>query len=188
MKLIVGLGNPGSKYAATRHNIGFTVIDYLAGALDISIDRAKFKSLVGEGFRDGGKIVLAKPQTYMNLSGEALLDMVNWYKADLQDILVIYDDMDLPLGKLRLRIKGGAGGHNGMKSIIYMLQSEEFPRLRIGLGRPENGHLDNIDFVLGKFTDEEAKIMGETVKKASEAVLAVIAKGAEQAMNEVNRM
>ncbi|WP_418791330.1 aminoacyl-tRNA hydrolase [Phosphitispora sp. TUW77] len=188
MKLIIGLGNPGSKYASTRHNVGFMVIDYLAGILDISVDRTKFKSLIGEGFKNGEKIVLAKPQTYMNLSGEAVLDMVHWYKIDLKDILVIYDDMDLPLGKLRLRIKGGAGGHNGMKSIIYLAQSEEFPRLRIGLGRPEAGNLENIDFVLGKLSDEEAKVMKETIKEAGQAVLAVIDKGAEQAMNEVNKL
>jgi len=188
VKLIIGLGNPGSKYASTRHNIGFMIIDYLAGVLGISVDRARFKSLVGEGFKDGEKIILAKPQTYMNLSGEAVLDMVHWYKTDLQDILVIYDDMDLPLGKLRLRIKGSAGGHNGMKSIIYLIQSEDFPRLRIGLGRPENGYLENVDFVLGKFSEAEAKVMTATVKEAAEAVLAVIEKGAEQAMNEVNRL
>jgi len=133
-------------------------------------------------------VLLAKPLTYMNLSGEAVLDMVHWYKTDLQDILVIYDDMDLPLGKLRLRIKGSAGGHNGMKSIIYLIQSEDFPRLRIGLGRPENGYLENVDFVLGKFSEAEAKVMTATVKEAAEAVLAVIEKGAEQAMNEVNRL
>ncbi len=138
MKLIVGLGNPGRQYADTKHNIGFMVVDYLAGKLGIKVDKIKFKSIIGEGFVGTEKIVLAKPQTYMNLSGEAVLDMVQWYKPEPQDMLVIFDDMDLPLGKLRLRMKGSAGGHNGMKSIIYLVQSDEFPRLRIGIGRPEN--------------------------------------------------
>ena len=186
VKLIVGLGNPGKQYAATRHNAGFMVIDYLAEKLGVKVDKIKFKSVLGEGFAGTEKIVLAKPQTYMNLSGEALLDMVQWYKLEPQDILVIYDDLDLPVGKLRLRMKGSAGGHNGMKSIIYLIQSDDFPRLRIGIGRPQNENIETVNHVLGKFAEEEAKIMGEAVAKAAEAVMAVLDKGVEKAMNEVN--
>lgn len=187
MKLIIGLGNPGRQYAQTRHNIGFMVIDYLAEKLGISVDRAKFKSLVGEGFAGTQKIILAKPQTFMNLSGEAVYDMIGWYKTSYEDILVIYDDIDLPLGKLRLRMKGSAGGHNGMKSIIYLLQSDEFPRLRIGLGRPEDPRIDSADFVLGKFNEQEAEIITEAIRNAGEAVLKIFSAGVEGVMNEVNR-
>ena len=187
MKLVVGLGNPGKKYVHTRHNIGFLVVDYLAELMDIKVDRIKFKSLIGEGFKGKEKIVLAKPQTYMNKSGEAVLDMMQWYKTEPQDVLVIYDDMDLFPGKLRLRMKGGAGGHNGMKSIIYLIKSEEFPRLRIGLGRPENEQVDAVDFVLGRIGGENDELMTDAVKRAGEAVLAVLEKGVEQAMNEVNQ-
>ena len=186
MKLIVGLGNPGRQYAETRHNIGFMVIDYLAGKLDIKVDKVKFTSITGEGFVGPEKIVLAKPQTYMNLSGEAVLDMVHWHKLEPADILVVFDDMDIPLGKLRLRMKGSAGGHNGMKSIIYLVQTDDFPRLRIGIGRPDNERMESVDYVLGKFSGEEARIMTEAVKKAGDAVLAILDKGVEKAMNEVN--
>lgn len=187
MKLIVGLGNPGKQYADTRHNIGFMVIDDLAKKLDINVDKIKFKSVIGEGFAGAEKVVLAKPQTFMNLSGQAVLDMIQWYKLSPQDILVIYDDLDLPGGRLRLRMKGSAGGHNGMKSIIYLVQSEDIPRLRVGIGRPQNEKIETADFVLGKFNNEEAKKMSEAVEKASEAVLSVIEKGVEKAMNEINR-
>ncbi len=186
MKLIVGLGNPGKQYAGTRHNIGFLVIDYLAEKTGIKVDKIKFKSVIGEGFIGTEKVVLAKPQTYMNLSGEAVLDMVQWYKLAPEDMLVIYDDMDLPLGRLRLRMKGSAGGHNGMKSIIYLVESDEFPRLRIGIGRPENDTMESVDFVLGKFSGDEAKIMADAVKNAGDAVLAILEKGVEAVMNEVN--
>jgi PTH1 family peptidyl-tRNA hydrolase len=186
MKLIIGLGNPSRQYAGTRHNAGFMTIDYLAEKLGIKVDRIKFKSLIGEGFAGTEKIVLAKPQTYMNLSGEAVLDMVQWYKTELDDILVIYDEMDLPLGKLRLRLKGSAGGHNGMKSIIYLLQSDEFPRLRIGIGKPPIEEMDSADFVLSKFSEEESKVISDAIKNATEGVLKIIEIGIERAMNEIN--
>lgn len=186
LKLIVGLGNPGKQYAKTRHNIGFMIIDYLAEQLGINVDKIKFKSIIGEGHVGSEKVVLAKPQTYMNLSGEAVLDMAQWYKISPEDILVIYDDMDLPAGKLRLRIRGSAGGHNGMKSIIYLLQTDKFPRLRVGIGRPD-ANMESANFVLGKFTDKEAELVSQAVKKSGEAVLKVFESGAVQAMNEVNR-
>lgn len=186
MKLIVGLGNPGKQYAKTRHNIGFMVIDYLAEQLGINVDKIKFKSIIGEGHVGSEKVVLAKPQTYMNLSGEAVLDMVQWYKIKPEDILVIYDDMDLPTGKLRLRMQGSAGGHNGMKSIIYLIQTDKFPRLRVGIGKPDN-NMETANFVLGRFADKEAELVSQSVKKSMEAVLKVLETGVERAMNEVNR-
>lgn len=186
MKLIVGLGNPGQQYARTRHNIGFMVIDYLSEKLGVKVDKIKFKSLIGEGFVGTEKIVLAKPQTYMNLSGEAVLDLIQWYKAEPCDLLVIYDDMDLPLGKLRLRLKGSAGGHNGMKSIIHLIQSDSFPRLRIGIGRPKNDNVESVNHVLGRFGEEEDLIMTGAVKQAGETVVNIIEEGPERAMNFVN--
>lgn len=186
MKLIVGLGNPGQKYVRTRHNIGFMVIDYLSEKLGIKVDKIKFKSLIGEGFVGTEKIVLVKPQTYMNLSGEAVLDLIQWYKAEPCDLLVIYDDMDLPLGKLRLRLKGSAGGHNGMKSIIYLIQSDSFPRLRIGIGRPKNDNVVSINHVLGRFGEEDDLIMTGAVRQAGETVVNLIEAGPERAMNFVN--
>lgn len=187
MKLIIGLGNPGNQYAKTRHNIGFIIIGHLAEELGIKVDKVKFKSIIGEGFIGTEKVVLAKPQTFMNLSGEAVLDMVQWYKVEPEDILVIYDDMDLPAGRLRLRTQGSAGGHNGMKSIIYLIQSDKFPRLRVGIGRPENRNIETVNFVLGRFGDEEGEVMTQAVKKASEAIVRAIENGVEKTMNEVNR-
>lgn len=187
MKLIVGLGNPGKEYASTRHNIGFMVIDQLSQELNIKVDKIKFKSVIGEGFINTEKVVLAKPQTFMNLSGQAVLDMVQWYKLSPEDILVIYDDLDIPGGKLRLRMKGSAGGHNGMKSIIYLVQSEDIPRLRVGIGRPQNQKMQTADYVLGRFSNEETVTMAEAVEKASKAVITIIDNGVEKAMNEVNR-
>ena len=187
LKLVVGLGNPGAQYAKTRHNIGFMVIDYLAEQLNIKVDKVKFKSIIGEGLTGAEKVILAKPQTYMNLSGEAVLDMVQWYKLDTKDIIVIYDDMDLPAGKIRLRSQGSAGGHNGMKSIIYLVQTDKFPRLRVGIGRPDNQNIESVNFVLGKFSDCEAESMAQAVKMAADAVLKTFETGVERAMNEVNR-
>ncbi len=186
MKLIVGLGNPGRQYARTRHNVGFMVVDYLAERLGIKVDQIKFKSLVGEGLINSEKVILVKPQTYMNQSGEAVFEIVRWYKPALADILVVFDDLDLPPGKLRLRIRGSAGGHNGMKSIIYLLQSDEFPRLRIGIGRPEDENTEPVDYVLSKLGKEEAKVMAEAVKAAGETVISILEKGVEQVMNKMN--
>ncbi len=187
MKLVIGLGNPGAQYAKTRHNIGFMVIDYLAEQLSIKIDKVKFKSLIGEGLNGGEKVILAKPQTYMNLSGEAVLDMVQWYKLDPKDIIIIYDDMDLPTGRIRLRSQGSAGGHNGMKSIIHLIQTDKFPRLRVGIGRPDNQNMESVNFVLGKFNDSEAELITQAVKKAADSVLKSYEIGLERVMNEVNR-
>lgn len=185
MILVVGLGNPGKDYAATRHNVGFMVVDLLADELGVKVDKVKFKSLIGEGRLGSEKVILAKPQTYMNLSGEAVLDIVDYYKIPPEKVVVIVDDMDLPAGRVRLRMKGGSGGHNGMKSIIYQLKTEEFSRLRIGIGKPAPER-QTVGYVLGKFADEEKGIMQEALRKSVEAVKEIIEAGAERAMNKVN--
>ncbi|MFZ5639767.1 MAG: aminoacyl-tRNA hydrolase [Bacillota bacterium] len=185
MILVVGLGNPGKEYAATRHNVGFMVVDRFAEEHGIMVEKSKFKSLIGEGHVGTEKIILAKPQTYMNLSGEAVLDIVNFYKIPPENVIVIVDDMDLPAGKVRLRVKGGSGGHNGLKSIIYQLQTEDFPRLRIGIGKPAPER-QAVGFVLGRFSDEEKELTQEAINKAAAAIKEIIKSGAERAMNRVN--
>lgn len=188
MRLIIGLGNPGQKYVNTRHNVGFQVLDNLGAKLDIEIDKAKFKSKCGEGFYRGEKIVLLKPQTFMNLSGEAILDALQWYKLKPAELLVIYDDIALPVGRLRIRAKGSAGGHNGMKSILFQVQSEDFPRIRIGIGKPADTRMNQADFVLGKFDADEIPLMEKALQGAAEAVLKVLEQGVDLTMNEVNRL
>lgn len=183
MYIIAGLGNPGREYERTRHNVGFMVIDELAKKLGIRVTKLKFKSLVGEGNVKGEKIILLKPQTFMNLSGEALYEAVNFYKINLENVIVVYDDKDLDVGKIRIRKKGSSGGHNGMNSIIYLLNSEEFPRVRIGIGNPGE---DLVNHVLGEFTEEEKKIIKQATEKAAEAVIDIIENGIEHAMNKFN--
>lgn len=185
MFVIAGLGNPGTKYADTRHNIGFITIDYLSQQLNINVNKIKHKALVGEGRIGDEKVLLIKPQTYMNLSGESILDVVEYYKLPMDKLIVIYDDVDLNPGVLRIRPKGSSGSHNGMKSIIYMLNRDDFPRIRIGIGKqPE--HMDLADYVTGKFTKDEIPIMAEAVKKAAEAAQEIILKGIASAMNKFN--
>ncbi|AIS53427.1 peptidyl-tRNA hydrolase Pth [Thermoanaerobacter kivui] len=183
MYIIAGLGNPGKEYEGTRHNVGFMVIDELAKKLNIDVGKLKFKSLIGEGNYKGEKIVLQKPQTFMNLSGEALYDIVNFYKIPLKNVIVIYDDKDLDVGKIRIRRKGSSGGHNGMNSIIYLLNSEDFPRVRIGIGKPEN---DLVSYVMGKFNEYEKKLIDEAIIKAADAVIDIIENGIEHAMSKFN--
>ncbi len=185
MKLIVGLGNPGSEYQSTRHNMGFAAIDYISEKQGIPVKKSKHQALIGEGTLLGERVVLAKPMTYMNLSGDAVLALARWYKVDPADILVIYDDMDLPVGQLRLRPSGSAGGHNGMKSIILRLSSDRFPRLRIGIGRKENN--DTIDYVLGKLSREEQEIQFKLLGDVCDAVSLFVKNGIEPAMNRYNR-
>ncbi|AOY75504.1 aminoacyl-tRNA hydrolase [Clostridium formicaceticum] len=185
MHIIVGLGNPGKKYDGTRHNIGFDTIDLLAHRHGIKVNKLKHKALYGEGFWGGEKVLLAKPQTFMNLSGESLRDMVEFYKIDKKNLVVIYDDIDIEVGALRIRQQGSAGSHNGMKSIIYLLQSDAFPRVRIGIGKPKFGDL--ADYVLGRFSKEEVTSMRETVEKAAEAVETIVKEGIDLAMNRYNR-
>ncbi|TKC13901.1 aminoacyl-tRNA hydrolase [Robertmurraya kyonggiensis] len=186
MKLIVGLGNPGKQYEKTRHNIGFEVIDYLSEQLQIPLDQAKHKGVYGVGNVRGEKVFLLKPLTYMNLSGESVRPLMDYYQIDLEDLIVIYDDLDLPVGRIRLRQKGSAGGHNGMKSIIAHVGSQEFNRIRVGINRPSNGQ-PIVDYVLGRFSKEEQSLIEEVVKKCSEACDAILEKPFLQVMNEYNQ-
>lgn len=184
MKVIVGLGNPGKKYENTRHNMGFIALDLLAEKHGIKVDRLKFKSLVGEGRIADQRVLLVKPQTYMNLSGEAVREALAYYKVQPEDLIVIYDDIDIPTGTIRLRKKGSAGTHNGMKNVIYQIQSDDFPRIRVGIG--SNGNIDLIDYVTGGVTKEEKKLLEEALVKAAEGAEAIVLRGIEKAMNEYN--
>ncbi len=184
MFVIAGLGNPGKKYENTRHNMGFLVVDRIAEKCGINVNKIKHKALVGEGRLSGRKVLLVKPQTYMNLSGESLREVVNYYDVDLENLIVIYDDFDLETGSIRIRKKGSAGSHNGMKSVIYQLQSENFPRVRIGIGK--SSAADWKDFVLGKVASREKDIIADAVDKAADAVLCILEKGIDRAMNEYN--
>jgi len=183
--LIVGLGNPGKEYENTRHNVGFTALDLMADSLGIKINRVKFKGLLGEATYEGIKILLLKPHTYMNLSGESVKDAVNYYKIPPENLIVIYDDMDLPVGRLRIRPEGSGGGHRGMDSIIYQLASDKFPRVRIGIGRPE-GEKDAVHHVLGKFCGEEIEKIKIAIQTAAKAALLIVSDGINQAMNKYN--
>ena len=184
MKIIVGLGNPGKKYEFTRHNMGFIAVDYLGDKYSIKVNKIKFRSLIGEGNIDGEKVILVKPQTYMNLSGEAVRDIVNFYKIDINDLIVIYDDIDTELGNIRIRKFGSAGTHNGMKSIIYQLNSDRFPRVRIGIGKPNDIPLMN--YVTGRITDKEKKPLKSAVIDACDGVISIINDGLDLAMNKFN--
>ncbi len=183
MHLIVGLGNPGAKYAHTRHNVGFDVLEVLSQKLHIAIDRKKSQAYVGEGSYNGEKIALARPQTYMNLSGDSVQSLVHWYKIPLDSLLVIYDDIDLPLGKLRLRASGSAGTHNGMRSIIDCLgQQQEFPRLRVGVGAKPDGW-ELADWVLSHYADgAERKTQFDAYVQAADVALAWVQSGMDAAM------
>jgi len=184
MYIIVGLGNPGRQYDGTRHNVGFHVIDLLAQRHNIKVNKLKHKALYGEGFWAGEKVILAKPQTFMNLSGESVRDMVEFYKIEPENLIVVYDDIDIDTGLLRIRMKGSAGSHNGMKSIIYQVQSQDFPRVRIGIGRPEFEDLSS--YVLGKFTKDEIPLIKDAIENASDAIEMIVEKGIDLAMNRYN--
>ena len=185
MYLIVGLGNPESEYAKTRHNMGFCVINKLANQFQIDMTKTKFNSLYGTGIINGEKVVLLKPQTYMNLSGEAVKAFWDYYKLDLKDLVVIYDDIEIEKGTIRIRKKGSSGNHNGMKSIISNLQSEEFTRIRVGIGRPEHQN-DMINYVIGKISDEEQERLEPGIEMAKEATIELIKSGVDIAMNKFN--
>ena len=185
MKLIVGLGNPGRQYAKTRHNVGFWVIDQLSEQWGIPVTKEKWKGEVGEGFVHGEKVILLKPMTYMNLSGESVRPAFDWLKLDLDELCVIYDDLDLPRGQIRLRLKGSSGGHNGMKSIIHHLGSDQFKRIKIGIDRPA-GNLSVPDYVLSPFYKEELEEVLDAVDRAKEAVNEWVKTDFLQAMNQYN--
>jgi len=181
-KLVVGLGNPGAAYAATRHNVGFLVIDEMARLLQTQVRHKDCRALTGEAKVDNNRVILAKPQTYMNLSGEAVRELVKKYAVGPGDVLVVFDDMDLPLGRLRLRPAGGAGGHRGVLSIIAALGTEAFPRLRVGIGRGPEA----VEHVLGRFAPAEAPVVREVISVAAAAALVVVTEGIEKAMSTYN--
>ena len=184
MYVIAGLGNPGKKYENTRHNMGFIAIDQLAEKHNIKVDKLKFKALVGEGRIADQKVLLVKPQTYMNLSGESIREVMNFYKLEPENLIVIYDDIDIEAGTLRIRKFGSAGTHNGMKSVVYQLQSDRFPRIRLGIGSQKKGDL--VNFVIGGFSKEEVPVLEEAVQHAVLAAECIIEDGIDKAMNQYN--
>ncbi|MCM1186180.1 MAG: aminoacyl-tRNA hydrolase [Lachnoclostridium sp.] len=187
MYIIAGLGNPGKEYENTRHNIGFRTIDKLAEQENIGVLEKKHKAVYGKGYVAGQKCILAKPQTFMNLSGESIRELIDYYKVDEKtQLIVIVDDICLDVGQIRVRKKGSAGGHNGLKNIISHLGHDSFNRIRIGVGEKPKGY-ELVDYVLGHFSKEEMKVMEEAAERAADAVRAIIAEGADAAMNEFNR-
>ena len=187
MFIIVGLGNPGKDYQNTRHNIGFDVIDTLAESAGISVTEKKHKALIGKGVIDGQKVILVKPQTYMNLSGESVRDVIDYYKVDEeQEMIVVSDDISLDVGMIRVRKKGSAGGHNGLKNIIQHLGHDTFMRIKMGVGEKPKGY-DLADYVLGHFTRDERMVMDEAAKAATEAIRMMMAGDVDRAMNAFNK-
>ncbi len=187
MYIIVGLGNPGRDYTNTRHNIGFDVIETLADVAGISVIEKKHKAIIGKGILDGQKVILVKPQTYMNLSGESVRDIIDYYKVDEeQELIVVSDDTSLDVGSIRVRKKGSAGGHNGLKNIIAHLGHDTFMRVKMGVGEKPKGY-DLADYVLGHFSSGERKLMDEAAKTAVEAIRMMMAGDVDKAMNQFNR-
>ena len=185
MRLVVGLGNPGREYAATRHNVGFMVVDELARRDGNVGFRRRFRADVGEARYPGGKLILLKPQTYMNLSGNAVREAVNWYRVPREDILVVFDELDLPFGTVRLKRGGGEGGHNGLRSITRSTGTKDYLRVRVGIGRPP-GRQDAADFVLRDFSSAERKELDLVLVEAADATELLVVKGLEAAQNEVH--
>ena len=185
MRIIIGLGNPEPEYSRTRHNIGFDVINILAEKNNIDLSRTKYNAIYGTGIINGEKVILIKPQTFMNNSGESAVEFAKFYKEDMKNILVVYDDMDTEIGTIRVRAKGGAGSHNGMKSIVSELNSEDFPRIRVGIGRPKSEY-DRIDYVIGQIPEEEYIELQKGEKIAVEATEYWIKNGIDNTMNKYN--
>lgn len=183
MYLVAGLGNPGREYEGTRHNVGFSVIDYISDKFGIKISKIKFKGLIGEANIAGEKVLFLKPSTFMNLSGESVSEAAAFYKIPIHNIIIVYDDISIDFGRIRLRPSGSDGGHNGMKSIIYQLESDEFPRVRVGIGGPD---INLVSYVLGKFKEEEVKKLPEIIEAASDAIIEIIENGIQSAMNKYN--
>ena len=184
MYIIVGLGNPGLRYQKTRHNMGFMTIDRLAEKTGTKVSKLKFKAKVGEGNISGRKVIFVKPQTFMNLSGNSVREVMDFYKTEKDHLILIYDDLDLDAGRIRLRAKGSAGTHNGMRSVVAQLGYSDFPRIRIGIGDPENK--DAIGHVIGKISKNEKEILSDAVDKAADAAVSIITDGIERAMNIFN--
>lgn len=185
MYLIVGLGNPEPEYSNTRHNMGFDVINKLAKKYEIDINREKFNAIYGTGIIEGEKVILVKPQTYMNLSGKSIKEFFNFYKIQIDKLIVIYDDMDIEKAEIKIRKKGGPGNHNGMKSIVHELINDNFPRIRVGIGKPMYAE-EKINYVIGKIPKEESVLLETGVDKAVIAIQEVLRNGIDIAMNRYN--
>ncbi len=185
MLLIIGLGNPGEKYRYTRHNAGFLTVQRLADKYNIELKKIGCKAVYGKGKICGEDVILALPQTYMNESGISVKQLMSYFRVPVEDLLVIYDDMDIDTGSLRIRLNGSAGSHNGMKSVIYQIESDSFKRIRIGISKPE--HANIIDYVLGEFTNAELPLINEAIDNAVDAVALIVTQGAEFAMNKFNQ-
>ena len=184
--MIVGLGNPSSKYENTRHNAGFICVDKIADDLRVKMTKLKFKSLVGEGAMDGKKVLLMKPSTFMNLSGEAVVEAMKFYKLPPEKVLIIFDDISLEPGKMRIRRNGSHGGHNGMKNIIYLSGSDQFPRIKVGVGKKPHPDYDLANWVLSRFTDSEKKLIDEVASKTTDAATHIMNGNIDKAMNLYN--
>ena len=185
MYLIVGLGNPEEDYSGTRHNMGFDTINKLSKEYDISVTKKAFKGLYGTGIIEGKKVILLKPQTFMNLSGESIKECIDYYKIELENLIVIYDDIDINKGTVKLRKQGGPGTHNGMKSVIQCIGTEKFSRIRIGIGMPENNE-DLISYVIGYVPKEEKEILNSGCEIAKDATIEILKNGIDIAMNKIN--
>ncbi|MBL0731853.1 MAG: aminoacyl-tRNA hydrolase [Desulfosarcina sp.] len=183
--LLVGLGNPGGQYKKTRHNAGFMLIDDIADTFSIALNKKKFDAEFGRGYIEEVEVILAKPQAFMNRSGPPVQKLAAYFNISIQDILVIHDDIDLNLGRIKIKQKGGGGGHNGIKSLINALNSGDFPRIRIGTGRPDE-YMEVIGHVLGKFTNKESEIIERTIFRAKEAVVTILSDGIKEGMNRFN--
>ena len=186
MLVIFGLGNPGKKYEYTRHNAGFCTVDYIASKHGIKINKIGFNSLYGEGTVYGEKLIMVKPQTFMNISGKAVLAVKSFYKLENSDMLVIYDDISMPAGQLRVRLKGSAGGHNGIKDIILSINSDEFPRIKMGVGAPIYEGEDVADYVLGRFTDNDIAVMSKAAEKIEENLELIVRRDYAALMSKLN--
>ncbi|MGN0435196.1 MAG: aminoacyl-tRNA hydrolase [Wujia sp.] len=185
MKIIVGLGNPTREYEGTRHNVGFSVIYNISDKYGIRVDTKKHKALIGKGIIEGEKVILAMPQTYMNLSGESVREILDFYKCDPSDLIIIYDDISMDVGRLRIRRKGSAGGHNGIKNIIAHIGTDTFDRIKVGVGEKPSG-MDLADYVLGRFKKDELDSIRDAVDRACSAAADIVKEGADAAMNRYN--
>ena len=185
MYLIVGLGNPEEDYSKTRHNMGFNTINKIAKEYNIEVNKKKFDALYGEGFIENEKVILLKPQTYMNLSGKSIIQVVNFYKIPVENIFVIYDDIDVEPGKIKIRKKGSSGSHNGMKSVIAELQTEDFARIRVGIGQPKYKN-DMVNYVIGSIPEEEIESLDKGTTKAAKHMVEILKNGIDIAMNKFN--
>ena len=182
---LIGLGNPGRQYSQTRHNAGFLVIDRIAEEANLQLDQQGFQSVYGKGLLKGEQVFLVKPQTFMNLSGEAVGPFIKYYRIPLEQVLIIYDDLDLPLGMIRIRLSGSAGGHNGLSSVLNAIGEQAVPRLRVGIGRPADGRV--IDYVLSAFSGAELNEFKASINRAAQAGISFVTEGAQAAMNRFNR-